>query len=169
MDQEKKTFPRDLLSRSKQERFKYFKNKVLGHDRLLNVHDQLMRDPLYPTCDSLILVYGPTGVGKTTLRTRIEQALLKLEMEAMLKDPGYLPYVSMEAIAASRSYDWREHLIRVLITANEPLINNKINPEVRKQSQGKDLTRKINDTELVLRRSVESCLHQRRTKFVIVD
>ena len=169
MDQEKKTFPRDLLSRSKQERFNYFKNKVLGHDRLLNVHDQLMRALLYPTGDSLILVYGPTGVGKTTLRTRIEQALLKLEMEAMLKDPGYLPYVSMEAIAASRSYDWREHLIRVLITANEPLINNKINPEVRKQSQGKDLTRKINDTELVLRRSVESCLHQRRTKFVIVD
>jgi hypothetical protein len=169
MDQEKKTFPRDLLSRSKQERFNYFKNKVLGHDRLLAVHGQLERAFLYPPGDSLILVYGPTGVGKTTLRTRIEQALLKLEMEAMLKDPGYLPYVSMEAIAASRSYDWREHLIRVLIAANEPLISNKINPEARKQSQGKDLARSGKDTELVLRRSLESCLHQRHTKYVIID
>jgi thymidine kinase len=169
MDQEKQAFPRELLSQSKQERFHYFKHKVLGHDRLLAVHGQLERALLYPPGDSLILVYGPTGVGKTTLRTRIEQALLKLEMEAMLKDPGYLPYVSMEAIAASRSYDWREHLIRALKAANEPLISNKINPEAHKQSQGRNLARSDKDTEMVLRRSLESCLHQRRTKYVIID
>ena len=169
MDQEKQTFPRELLSQTKQERFNYFKNKVLGHDRLLFVHDQLVRALLYPPGDSLILVYGPTGVGKTTLRTRIEQALLKLEMEAILKDPGYMPYVSMEAIAASRSYDWREHLIRALIAANEPLINNKINPEAYKQSQGKNLVKSNKDTEMVFRRSLESCLHQRRTKYVLID
>lgn len=169
MDQEKQTFPRELLSRSKQERFNYFKHKVLGHDRLLDVHGQLQRALLYPPGDSLILVYGPTGVGKTTLRTRIEQALLKLEMEAMLKDPGYLPFVSMEAIAASRSYDWREHLIRALIAANEPLIDYKINPEAYKMSQKRDLARGVKDTELVLRRSLELCLHHRRTKYVIVD
>ena len=169
MDQEKQTFPRELLSRSKEERFNYFKNKVLGHDRLLDIHEQLMRALLYPTGASLILVYGPTGVGKTTLHTRIVQSLLKLEMEAMQNDPGYLPLVSMEAIAASRSYDWREHIIRVLIAANEPLISNKIDPEARKLSQGRDLARSVKDTELVLRRSLESCLHQRHTKYVIVD
>jgi thymidine kinase len=169
MDQEKRTFPRELLSRSKEERFNYFKNKVLGHDRLLDIHEQLMRALLYPTGASLILVYGPTGVGKTTLHTRIVQSLLKLEMEAMQNDPGYLPLVSMEAIAASRSYDWREHIIRVLIAANEPLISNKIDPQARKLSQGRDLARSVKDTELVLRRSLESCLHQRHTKYVIVD
>ncbi len=169
MDQEKQAFPRELLSRSKEERFNYFKNKVLGHDRLLDIHEQLMRALLYPTGASLILVYGPTGVGKTTLHTRIVQSLLKLEMEAMQNDPGYLPLVSMEAIAASRSYDWREHIIRVLIAANEPLISNKIDPQARKLSQGRDLARSVKDTELVLRRSLESCLHHRHTKYVIVD
>jgi DNA polymerase III delta prime subunit len=169
MEQENQTFPRELLSQPKQERFHYFKNKVLGHDRLLAVHGQLERAFLYPPGDSLILIYGPTGVGKTTLRMRIEQALLKIEMEAMLKDPGYLPFVSMEAIAASRSYDWREHLIRTLKAANEPLISNKINPEAHKQSQGRNLVRNNKDTEMVLRRSLESCLHQRRTKYVIID
>ena len=169
MDSNKQTFPRELLSRSQEERFSYFKNKVLGHDRLLDIHDKLMRALHYPTGDSIILVYGPTGVGKTTLRNRIEQAILRLEMEAMQNDPGYLPLVSMEAIAASRSYDWREHIIRVLIAANEPLINNKINPEARKMSQGKELARSVKDTELVLRRSLESCSHQRHTKYIIVD
>ncbi len=169
MDMDKQAFPRELLSRSKEERFNYFKHKVLGHDRLLDVHDQLMRSLLYPTDVSLILVYGPTGVGKTTLHTRIVQSLLKLEMEAMQNDPGYVPLVSMEAIATSRSYDWREHITRVLRAANEPLIDYKINPEARKMSQGRELARSVKDTESVLRRSLESCLHQRHTKFVIID
>jgi archaellum biogenesis ATPase FlaH len=169
MDSEKKTFPRELLLRSKEERFDYFKNKIFGHDRLLEVDEQLLNAVLFPTGVSLILVYGPTGVGKTTLRRRIEQKLLELEMEAMLKDPGYLPVVSMEAIAASRSYDWKEHIIRMLIAAEEPLIDYKVNPEARKTPGRRELTRSANRTESVLRRSLESCVRQRRTKYVIVD
>ena len=169
MDQEKKSFPRDLLLQSKEARFAYFKNKVFGHDRLLEVNDQLLNAILYPTGVSLILVYGPTGVGKTTLRTRIEKRLLELEMEAMLKDPGYLPVVSMEAIASSRSYDWREHITRILIAAKEPMIDHKNNLGEQKTSGGRAPARSANLTELVLRRSLESCFQQRRTKIVIVD
>src|SRR5437588_4455992 len=169
MDSEKKTFPRELLLRSKEERFDYFKNKIFGHDRLLEVDEQLLNAVLYPTGVSLILVYGPTGVGKTTLRRRIEQKLLELEMEAMLKDPGYLPVVSMEAIASSRSYDWREHITRILIAAKEPMIDHKINLGEQKTSGGRAPARSANLTELVLRRSLESCFQQRRTKIVIVD
>ncbi len=169
MDREKKTFPHELLLQSKKEHFEYFKNKVFGHDRLLQMDDQLMHALLYPTGKSIILVFGPTGVGKTTLRTRIERKLLELEMEAMQRDPGYLPVVSMEAIATSRSYDWKEHIIRTLIAAKEPLIEHKVNPDARKVSQGKELTRSPDRTELVLRRSLESCVHERRTKYIIVD
>ncbi|GHO67428.1 ATP-binding protein [Ktedonobacter sp. SOSP1-52] len=169
MDTQSKTFPRELLLRSKKERFDYFKDKVIGHDRLLEVDKKLLHAIRYPVGKSLILVYGPTGVGKTTLRTRIEQKLLELEMEAMQKDPGYLPIVSMEAIAASRSYDWKEHFTRALVAANEPLIDYKIDYEARKSSQGRDLVKPTTRSELVLRRSLESCLRHRRTKVFIID
>lgn len=169
MDAEKKTFPRELLSRSKDERYEYFRNKVIGHDRLLEVDEQLLHAIRYPSDVSLILVYGPTGVGKTTLRMRIEQKLLEMEMEAMLKDPGYLPVVGMEAIAASRSYDWKEHLTRALVASQEPLIDYKIDYERRNMSRGKELARSANRSELVLRRSLEHCLHHRHTKVFIID
>ncbi len=169
MDVEKKTFPRELLLRSKEERFDYFKNKIIGHDRLLKVDEKLLHAFRYPSGISLILVYGPTGVGKTTLRTRIEQKLLAMEMEAMLKDPGYLPVMSMEAIAASSSYNWKEHFTRALVVAKEPLIDYKVDYEAHKMSQGRERLRRSDLSELVLRRSLESCFRQRRTKVFIID
>ncbi len=169
MDAEKKTFPRELLLRSKEERFDYFKNKIIGHDRLLKVDEKLLHAIRYPSGISLILVYGPTGVGKTTLRTRIEQKLLAMEMEAMLKDPGYLPVMSMEAIAASSSYNWKEHFTRALVVAKEPLIEFKVDYEAHRMSQGRELLSRADRSELVLRRSLESCFRQRRTKVFIID
>lgn len=87
----------------------------------------------------------------------------------MLKDPGYLPVVSMEAIASSRNYEWREHITRLLIAAKEPLIDHKVNYEIRKMSMGREQITSTHRTEAALRRSAESCLHHRGTKLVIVD
>lgn len=169
MDSKGKAFPPELLLQSKKNRFNYFATKVLGHDRLLDVDNQLMNTILYPTGVSLVLVYGPTGVGKTTLRSRIEKKILELEMEVMLKDPGYLPVVSMEALATSRNYDWREHITRLLTATKEPLIDHKINPNAGKTPVRKELTRSVHISESVLRRSLESCFHQRRVKIVVID
>src|SRR5258708_3925873 len=107
MNTEKSVFPRELLQQPKEERFTYFRNKVIGHDRLLEVDDQILQAIHYPSGKSLILVYGPTGVGKSTLRMRLVQKLLAVERYAMVEDPGYLPVAWMDALAASRSYDWR--------------------------------------------------------------
>ena len=168
MDSEEKTLPDGLLLKSKVDRFEYFKNKVFGHDQLLKVNDELLNTILYPTDVSLILVYGPTGVGKTTLRSRMEQKILEFEYEAMVRDPGYLPVVSMEAIASSRNYEWKEHMTRLLMAAKEPLIDHKINPEARKTTLGSESVN-IYRTESILRRAAESCLQHRGTKVVIVD
>src|SRR5258708_641234 len=101
MDAEKSVFPCELLQQPKKERFAYFKNKVIGHDRLLEVDDQILQAIHYPSGISLILVYGPTRVGKSTLRMRIVQKLLTMERDAMVHDPGYLPVAWMDALAAS--------------------------------------------------------------------
>ena len=60
--------PRELLSQPPEARLAYFAAKVVAHPRLAEAH-RAVRDALrQPTGASMILVYGPTGVGKTTLR-----------------------------------------------------------------------------------------------------
>jgi flagellar biosynthesis GTPase FlhF len=66
------SFPRQLLAQPPDARLAYFATKVVAHPRLTSA-DQAVRDALrQPTGASLILVHGPTGVGKTTLRLRLE-------------------------------------------------------------------------------------------------
>jgi DNA polymerase III delta prime subunit len=168
MENEKKTFPRELLQQSKEERYMYFKNKVIGHDRLLEVDQVVLHAIHYPTSISLILIYGPTGVGKSTLRIRIVRKLLESERETMLLDPGYLPVAWMNAIAASRSYDWRDHFDRALRATKEPLIDHKIrNSPLIGQKQ--EQIRRADLNELALRGSFASCAHNRRMKVFILD
>jgi len=69
-------FPSELLAQPAEARLAYFAARVVAHPRLAQAHQALL-DALHASTEaSLVLVYGPTGVGKTTLRRRIEQQLL---------------------------------------------------------------------------------------------
>jgi type II secretory ATPase GspE/PulE/Tfp pilus assembly ATPase PilB-like protein len=63
-------FPRSLLEQSIDVRRHYFETKVVAHLRLKEVYEALLHAIRYPAGISLILVFGPTGVGKTTLPAR---------------------------------------------------------------------------------------------------
>jgi predicted AAA+ superfamily ATPase len=73
-------FPRELLDRPASDRLAYFRSYTIAHPRLQTVSDALRRAIQELAGRSLILVIGPTGVGKTTLRLRIEQELKKWEL-----------------------------------------------------------------------------------------
>lgn len=65
-------FPAYLLDQSISERVAYFENYKVNHPKLQQVF-KLVIDSIYkPDGASLIAVYGPTGVGKTTLRLKID-------------------------------------------------------------------------------------------------
>src|SRR5438128_10914247 len=61
-------FPRQLLVQSPADRLAYFAAKVVAHPRLVDAHRAVHDGLRQPTATSLIVLYGPTGVGKTTLR-----------------------------------------------------------------------------------------------------
>lgn len=91
-------FPRELLSQPPEARLAYFTAKVVAHPRLTAAH-RAARDALrQPTGAPLILVYGPTGVGKTTLRLRLEQQLLAEALSDLEHDPGRVPVMAVEAV-----------------------------------------------------------------------
>src|SRR6266478_10195950 len=88
-------FPRDLLTQPIASRLRYFETKVVAHQRLKEVHATLLHAIRHPAGASLILVCGPTGVGKTTLRQRIERQFLEDATTDPSLLPGHIPVVAM--------------------------------------------------------------------------
>jgi energy-coupling factor transporter ATP-binding protein EcfA2 len=101
----------------------------MAHPRLMAVRDSLLAAIYERAPNSLILVLGPTGVGKTTLLMKVDQ-LMTTELLADLRaDPGRLPIVSVECIAPeSGVFSWRDHFRRLLMRMDEPLLDRKLDP-----------------------------------------
>lgn len=122
-------FPRELLSQPWSVRINYFQTYTMAHPRLVTAREALLNAIHEVPPNSLILVLGPTGVGKTTLRAKIEQLLAVEMLPALELDPGRLPVVSVECIAPeSGNFSWRDHFRRLLLQMEEPLVDYKINP-----------------------------------------
>ena len=122
-------FPRELLTQPWTARVEYFKRYTMAHPRLTEAREALSGAIYESAPNSLILVLGPTGVGKTTLRIKAEQLLttaMSVDLEA---DPGRLPVVSVECIAPeSGAFSWRDHFRRLLLHMEEPLLDHKLHP-----------------------------------------
>ena len=115
-----------------------------------------------------MFVFGPTGVGKTTLRLKAEQ-ILTAELHAELEqDRGRLAVVSVEAVAPeSSSFSWRDHFKRLLLEMDEPLIEYKRDLQagfvgIRAPARPKPTTGEY-------RYGVEQALRFRRPAAVMID
>ncbi len=165
-------FPRDLLAQPIATRLHYFETKVGAHQHLKEVHAILLHAIRYPAGASLLVVFGPTGVGKTTLRQRIERQLLEDAMTDPSLFPGHIPVVAMEAASPdSGSFHWKDYYTRALLALDEPFIADKITYDVRdmhRDEQGR-LVIERNLTIPDLRRALEKTLLYRQPRAFIVD
>jgi hypothetical protein len=123
-------FPRELLSGPWTARVEYFRAYTMAHPRLLAARETLLGAIHEAAPNSLILLLGPTGVGKTTLRAKVEQMLTTEMLPELGADRVRLPVVSVECIAPeSGTFSWRDHFRRLLLRMDEPLVDYKLNPE----------------------------------------
>jgi energy-coupling factor transporter ATP-binding protein EcfA2 len=119
-------FPPSLLTEPWSVRLAHFQRFTVAHPRLLDAKERLVAAVQNSEPNSLIFVFGPTGVGKTTLRLKAEQILTAELRQELEQDRGRLPVVSVEAVAPeSGSFSWRDHFKRLLLQMNEPLIEYK--------------------------------------------
>lgn len=165
-------FPRELLEQSIEARYNYFVKKVVKHNRLKEVRHALLHTIRYPAGASLILVYGPTGVGKTTLRKGIEKQLVKEALADPTTNPGHIPVVSLDAVSPdSGIFNWRDYYIRALAALGEPLIREKIvcrTPGFEVDKSGRLMVERA-VTVPDLRRVLEQCLQYRQPRAILVD
>ncbi len=163
-------FPPELLSQPPAARLAYFQHKVVAHPQLKETHRQLWQAIQQPGGASLIFVFGPTGVGKTTLRCRLEQQLWEAGRPAIERDPGHIPVVGLEvAVADADGFRWRDYYKRALAALDEPMIDHKILPgPIPHKRVGLSASGGYKVTS-ELRWALEQALRHRRPTAFIVD
>ncbi|MCI0421842.1 MAG: ATP-binding protein [Acidobacteria bacterium] len=165
-------FPRQLLQQPISERLAYFRSYTIAHPRLVAASVALQRAIQEPAGGSLVLVIGPTGVGKTTLRLRIEQQLKDAFLSTAGADSSRIPVVGFEAVAPdSGNFSWKDYYRRALRALEEPLIDYKIDYGVRSIFRNQvgqyTVASRVGGTEL--RQVMEQALHYRQPAAVLID
>jgi GTPase SAR1 family protein len=148
-----------------------FKQYKTGHDRLKDITSQVKSAIKRRGHEGIIMVVGPTRVGKTTLLRGVINSILLEKMSELEKDPGFLPAAWMEAYSYKRGYKWKDHWYGCLKALHEPLIEHKsaaysIEPDRNARHAPSDYKYEQED---ILRRSFENAARHRRTRVIGVD
>jgi type II secretory pathway predicted ATPase ExeA len=169
-------FPTNLLNRPHQARWAYFYHKIVAHPRLMAIDQELKQAIQYAPKGRLILLFGPTGVGKTTLRRGVERALIDALLPELEQDRGRIPVASVEAVAPEQgNFDWPDFYQRALLRLHEPLANDKIVYDAALEDGASDRQQKgqvVSQAKAnlrTLRQALEKCLRHRRPAAFIID
>jgi Cdc6-like AAA superfamily ATPase len=96
---ERQSFPQGLLDLSNEARLNSFKTYTIAHPALATADQAVWNAIREPAGAFLIFVFGPTGVGKTTLLAHIEQRLQEQALLRMEQDPTHIPSIRLDVVA----------------------------------------------------------------------
>lgn len=120
-------FDRELLTKPQEERLSYFYHLMRSHPSLKYAHDDIMHAIYEAKRASIILVPGPSGVGKTTLCKGIEKEIIKNMAAELEKDMGFIPVIRLEVgMPDGSQFDWLSFFWSQLELLREPMLNFKV-------------------------------------------
>lgn len=169
-------FPRELLGQPKEARLAYFKAYTVAHP-LLDQADKAVWNALRePAGALLVFVFGPTGIGKTTLLAHIEKRLVEQALPRMREDQNHVPVLRLDTVApAMTQFRWADYYQRALMALRDPLIDDKIDYHARQPvwSSTRNMfvaprTRSRANVD-ELRLAFESALRYRQPQAVLLD
>ncbi|KWH62967.1 MULTISPECIES: ATP-binding protein [Burkholderia cepacia complex] len=147
--------------------------KRIKHTRVTEVMAEL-GTLIYPgSQDSILLVCGPTGAGKTTLARHMVDTALEHARHQMESNGGVIPAVYVEAPASGESnFSWRLFYRRILAQLGDDLDSPKVTYGIDSQT-GRMLRPRggsNNGNSLAaLRTAVERGLRERQVQFLVID
>ncbi|REG51059.1 AAA domain-containing protein [Paraburkholderia sp. BL6669N2] len=146
--------------------------KRIKHTRVSEVMTEL--DTLiYPgSQDSILLVCGPSGAGKTTLARHMVNIALTQAHREMQEKRGIIPALFIEAPSSGESvFSWRLFYQRILSQLDDDAISPKllygIDAETGRMSRSRATNR--GTTLAALRTAVERGLRVRQVRFLVID
>ncbi len=153
-------------------RIQKFRLLTVAHPMLSTAKDLLVAAINEAPSGTIVMVFGPTGIGKTTLRLKIQQVLSEQGEPFMKTDPGGLPYVAVEAAAPDNgNFNWRDQYRRTLVELSEPMLDSKLKPKwihFAHDSRGQQFVRP-DASAAQLRQALESAVQQRRPAAILID
>lgn len=162
----------ELLTASDADKINYFTNFTVVHRLLKQAYEELLDAVNNPGGASLIFLFGPTGVGKTTLLSQVMKIIFEQNQGLMMQDLAYLPIAGVEARSPdSGSFDWKDYYKSVLIALSEPFADYKVRvSSSRVYANGSEQkTVKVKPNLGDLRADVEYVFRQRQLKIFLVD
>jgi hypothetical protein len=155
-------FPPELLTLPAGARQEYFEQRCLiSHPRMQEALETILQAICPPgegastrRPGTMVLVIGPSRVGKTTLIRLLEERLLAKSRVLMVSDPSFIPFASITAPGADTNrFEWVEYYRAVLRALHDPFVDGKI--------------ARIRTREL--REAMETALGERKPLAIIVD
>ena len=143
----------------------------IRHTRIRQVMDELSC-LIYPgSQESILMVCGPTGVGKSTLAKHLVTDANRQSQGQMEEDAGIIPAVYIEAPASGEeNFSWRLFYSRVLAQlesdVNLPKYHFTIDPDSGRMVSSSNPRDR---TLAALRTAVERALLHRKTRFLVID
>lgn len=120
-------FPIELLDASNAMKIKYFKDYTVHHKNLNEAIEETMMYIRSLVDERIILICGPSGVGKQELTKGIKQKITEMEENNPNTTSGYIPVVEVEAIApVEGSFDFPSLWKSALEKMSEPMMDDKI-------------------------------------------
>lgn len=155
-----------------QETLEAFRRKVVAHP-ILKTTDQSLHSAIKDgPRGSVVALYGPTGVGKSTVARAVMDHIFKEEQTETDQDPGYIPAIWVHAVApASGNFSWKDLYATCLEALSEPMIDRKriYGPDIPFPVSGVVYKRHTIPDELALRHALKKTLVYRGTMAVIID
>jgi hypothetical protein len=149
-----------------------FKRCSIAHRTLKEADTKLWQRIQEPGGASLIFVYGPTGVGKTTLRQHITARLIEAAEGVVESEAHQLPVLALEAAAPeSGNFHWGHFFRQALGELEAPFLKDKVQYMANTAyfDQAGNFIIGHRATAGDLRLSVEQSLRYRKPRAVIID
>lgn len=98
-------------SLSRQQKLDLFRDCTVVHPHLKTAYEEFRDAVRNPGGASLIFLFGPTGVGKTTLLRQITKVMVEENWHRIKTDSDYLPVATAEARAPESGSGELEELL----------------------------------------------------------
>lgn len=129
---------------SNQEKLDLFRDCTVVHPHLKRAYEEFRDAVNNPGGASVIFLFGPTGVGKTTLLRQIMKVMMSEKTVRLEKDPNFLPVATTEARAPeSGSFDWKVYYQSVLASLSESPASDYSIPNRSKLKKSKSDQRNV--------------------------
>lgn len=164
--------PAGIINGTPAERIEHFKKFLANHHHLATAYREAMGAINRSTGPRVVIVAGPTGVGKSTMARQIYKQLRQTYADEIAKDRGFVPVMGISAVPPNGSnFNWKDFYIRMLTSHGDVMVDRKL--FIPRQSEifsdtsvPSHLERSVTEA---LRRSLENSLRQRRTRVLIID